>query len=92
MPTPALMRKASATSASRMRVSVKDSARAAKNAATSAGTREIIGVALLQAERAGRVAETLEDMREQDGRERDGKRDRADQHELAGERVGRCSA
>ena len=38
MPTPALIRKASATSASRMRVSVKDSARAAKNAATSAGT------------------------------------------------------
>ena len=63
------MMKASATSASRMRVSVNDSARAAKNATTSAGTREIIGVALLQAERARRVAETLEDMREQDGRE-----------------------
>ena len=49
---------------------------------------EIIGVALLQAERARRVAETLENMRKQDGRERDRKPDGADQHELAGKRVG----
>ena len=41
---------------------------------------EIIGVALLQAERAGRVAEPLEDVRKQDRRERDRENDGADQH------------
>ena len=50
---------------------------------------EIIGVALLQAERAGRVAEPLEDVRKQNCRECDREGDGADQHELAGEFVGR---
>jgi hypothetical protein len=48
---------------------------------------EVIGIALLQAERTGRVAEPLEHMRRDDGGERDGKHDRADQHQLTGKLV-----
>ena len=88
MPTPALMMKASATNASTMRVSVNELGTRGEERNHQRRHAEIIGVALLQAERARRVAETLENMRKQDGRERDRKPDGADQHELAGKRVG----